>query len=276
YSYTVTVIHPDGEDFGLHSVALPQWLSFELNADGSATLAGIPAVGDVGAHAVILKATDTSGKFSEQSFAIAVSSGKVFDLEFGWSGLDWFGQFYVSSKTWIYHPDHGWLFPGEKAGTDEEGIWFWSESLGWHWTREDIYPYLYIRRRQRSAQDLYRTDELFTEFGWFFYQRESHYPRLFFDYEINDWMAESRFAPVLVTPNINDSRGGIVTGAGYHGHGDEVTLVAEANSGYKFLNWSGAIQGESPTITFTITRNISLTANFEKLSDEEILKGVFD
>jgi len=276
YSYTVAVIHPDGEDFNLHAVALPQWLSFELNADGSATLAGIPAVGDVGAHAVILKATDASGKFSEQSFAIAVSSGKVFDLEFGWSGLDWFGQFYVSSKTWIYHPDHGWLFPGEKAGTNDEGIWFWSESLGWHWTREDVYPYLYIRRRQRSAQDLYRTDELFTAFGWFFYQRESHHPRLFFDYEINDWMAESRFAPVLVTANINDSRGGIVTGAGYHGHGDEVTLVAEANSGYKFLNWSGATQGESPTLTFTITRNISLTANFEKLSDEEILKGVFD
>ena len=89
-------------------------------------------------------------------------------------------------------------------------------------------------------------------------------------------MAESRFAPVLVNANVNDSRGGIVTGAGYYGHGDEVTLVAEPNPGYKFLNWSGAIQGESPTITFTITRNISLTANFEKLSDEEILKGVFD
>ena len=276
YSYTVTVIHPDGEDFSLHAVALPQWLSFELNADGSATLTGIPAVGDVGAHAVILKATDASGKFSEQSFAIAVSSGKVFDLEYGWNGLDWFGQFYVSSKTWIYHPNHGWLFPGEKAGSNEEGIWFWSESLGWHWTREDVYPYLYIRRRQRSAQDVYRTDELFTAFGWFFYQRESHHPRLFFDYEIHDWMAESRFAPVLVNANLNDSRGGIVTGAGYHGHGDAVTLVAEANSGYKFLNWNGAIQGESPSLTFTITRNISLTANFEKLSDEEILEGVFD
>jgi hypothetical protein len=89
-------------------------------------------------------------------------------------------------------------------------------------------------------------------------------------------MAESRFAPVLVNANLNDSRGGIVTGAGYHGHGDAVTLVAEAKSDYKFLNWNGAMQGESPTLTFTITRNISLTANFEKLSDEEIIEGVFD
>ena len=276
YSYTVTVIHPDGEDFSLHAVALPQWLSFELKADGSATLAGMPSVGNVGAHAVILKATDASGKFSEQSFAIAVSSGRVFDLESGWNGLDWFGQFYVSSKTWIYHPEHGWLFPGEKAGSNDYGIWFWSESLGWHWTREDVYPHLYIRRRQRSDLDIFRTDELFTAFGWFFYQRESHQPRLFFDYKINDWIADSHFAPVLVNANINDSRGGIVSGAGSHGHGDEVTLVAEPNPGYKFLNWRGAIQGESPTITFIITRNISLTANFEKLSDEEILKGVFD
>jgi hypothetical protein len=276
YSYTVTVIDPDGEDFSLHAVALPHWLSFELNADGSATLAGMPAVGDVGAHAVILKATDASGKFSEQSFAIAVSSGKVFDLPFGWNGLDWFGQFYVSSKTWIYHPNHGWLFPGEKAGTNEEGIWFWSGTLGWHWTREDIYPYLYIRRRQRSAQDIYRTDELFTAFGWFFYQRESHKPRLFFDYEINDWMAESRFTPVLVTANINDARGGIVTGTGYHGHGDEVILVAQAKPGYKFSGWSGAIQGEVATVAFTVTHSISLTANFVKLSEEELLKGVFE
>ena len=186
------------------------------------------------------------------------------------------GQFYVSDNIWIYHPDHGWLFPADNLGAGENGIWFWSESLGWHWTREDIYSYLYIRRRQRSDQDVYRTDDFFAVYGWFFYKRESRKPRLLFDYEINDWMAESRFAPVLVTANINDSRGGIVTGAGYYGHGDEVTLVAEPNPGYKFLNWSGAIQGESPTITFTITRNISLTANFEKLSDEEILKGVFD
>ena len=210
YSYHIVAQEPDGETFTLQAGAFPGWLTFTTHPDGSATLAGVPELENIGAHAVILKVTDASGKYAEQSFAIAVSSGKVFDLEPGWNFNDWFEDFYISAKIWIYHPDHGWLFPAENLGAKEDGIWFWSESLGWHWTREDVYPHLYLRRRQRSDQDVYRTDDLIASFGWFFYKPKSRTPRIFFDYEMNDWMPESLFAlaqrilGLLVSRDVSD------------------------------------------------------------------------
>jgi len=45
-------------------------------------------------------------------------------------------------------------------------------------------------------------------------------------------------------------------------HGTPVTLQAIADSGYHFLNWSGALSGNENPVTITIDSDISITANF--------------
>ncbi|MEO0224978.1 MAG: T9SS type A sorting domain-containing protein [candidate division WOR-3 bacterium] len=45
--------------------------------------------------------------------------------------------------------------------------------------------------------------------------------------------------------------------------GTQVTLTAQANSGYTFLNWSGDASGTTPTITITMNSNKTVTANFQ-------------
>ena len=59
-----------------------------------------------------------------------------------WRSSNWFGNFSVTSGNWIFHEKHGWLY-SSGGGDDLSNLWFWSQDLGWTWTNQKIYPYLY-------------------------------------------------------------------------------------------------------------------------------------
>jgi uncharacterized repeat protein (TIGR02543 family) len=69
-----------------------------------------------------------------------------------------------------------------------------------------------------------------------------------------------------VTANIDPEGSGNVTGAGNYSQGVEVTLTANPNPGYQFLNWTDSednIVGTNPTYSFTMgTGNVTYTAHF--------------
>ena len=63
----------------------------------------------------------------------------------------------------------------------------------------------------------------------------------------------------------NPSNGGTVTGGGSYNHGQSCTLMATANNGYTFANWTeggNVVQGAGASYTFTVTGNRTLVANF--------------
>ncbi len=59
--------------------------------------------------------------------------------------------------------------------------------------------------------------------------------------------------------------GGTITGAGSYLENKSVTLVAQANSGYSFVNWSenNVVVSEETTMNFAAIENRSLVAHFE-------------
>jgi hypothetical protein len=67
-----------------------------------------------------------------------------------------------------------------------------------------------------------------------------------------------------VTAEANPTGGGIVIGAGTYQCGDMVTLTAEPNENYSFLNWTenGSIVSVEPIMQFEANRVRHLTANF--------------
>ncbi|MFP6854901.1 MAG: hypothetical protein VB980_03895, partial [Opitutales bacterium] len=81
-----------------------------------------------------------------------------------WAGSDswrksaWFGSFLVTTEgKWIYHEKHGWIYaPG--GGDNLDDVWFWSESLGWTWTNQATYPYLYKSTGASTGNWLYFWD----------------------------------------------------------------------------------------------------------------------
>ena len=66
-----------------------------------------------------------------------------------------------------------------------------------------------------------------------------------------------------VTAKVNDPAMGTVTGAGEYEEGKTATLTANANTGYKFVNWSTG-STDNP-LKITVTENVELTANFEAI-----------
>lgn len=68
-----------------------------------------------------------------------------------------------------------------------------------------------------------------------------------------------------IAVNVLPEAGGTVTGAGRYVEGDSVTLVAAANSGYYFDEWTGDAAGTESTLTIpSITSDMTVNANFGK------------
>ena len=67
-----------------------------------------------------------------------------------------------------------------------------------------------------------------------------------------------------VTVNSNNESMGTVTGGGNYFENNEATLVATPKDGYKFTGWSNNAELTSATQTFTVTENVTITANFAK------------
>lgn len=55
--------------------------------------------------------------------------------------------------------------------------------------------------------------------------------------------------------------------------GDQVTLTAEANTGYSFGNWSGNTSGTTNLTTVTVSSNMSVTASFASCSNPPFKVG---
>ncbi len=72
YAYPIAATDPDGDALAITVASAPAWLTLIDNGDGTAALAGTPAEGDIGDHAVELVATDATTATATQSFTIAV------------------------------------------------------------------------------------------------------------------------------------------------------------------------------------------------------------
>ena len=87
----------------------------------------------------------------------------------GWWESEWFGIYFKSRESgWILHSKLGWAYP---SPSPTDGLWMWKEGLGWIWTDDGVYPYLYS---EESGDWLYF-------FGGFNQQR------LVFDYKKSRW-----------------------------------------------------------------------------------------
>ena len=59
-----------------------------------------------------------------------------------WYNSNWFGTFFETENQWIYHTDMGWTY-AVPIGSSPESVWAWKEGIGWLWSSESTFPYLY-------------------------------------------------------------------------------------------------------------------------------------
>ena len=88
----------------------------------------------------------------------------------GWWSSSWLGEFYeVDHNGWLLHAQIGWLFAVPDA---TDGIWFWTDKLGWIWSKAGVFPYFHANDSQ----------------GWIFFHGNDANHSLFYDYQNQDWI----------------------------------------------------------------------------------------
>ncbi len=113
---------------------------------------------------LLFPGVEDSPKASLYSFAEPIDGAP------GWWNSLWFGNFYHSEQSgWLLHLDLGWLYPSATVG---DGLWFWKESIGWFWTKSDLYPFLYSSNSN----------------GWMYFYGDLDQRRLLFDYARKKWI----------------------------------------------------------------------------------------
>ena len=74
-----------------------------------------------------------------------------------------------ANASWIRHSEMGWLYPIESP---KSGVWLWKENLGWLWTDEEFYPFLYQN----------------TSASWLYFYGASQDRLLFYHYRDERWL----------------------------------------------------------------------------------------
>ena len=100
----------------------------------------------------------------------------LYSKEPQWYESTWFGNYYDSTKGWLYHEYLGWVYT---EGSSTNGHWLWHENLGWFWTRQGVYPYLYSR---------YESD-------WLYLNLAALNPKKYYSFAWSEWVN-------LTDPNI--------------------------------------------------------------------------
>ncbi len=63
------------------------------------------------------------------------------DMGGGWRRLGWFGDYAVMGSGWIWHNKHGFFYVA--ANSTPWDVWLYANDMGWLWTGNSTYPYLY-------------------------------------------------------------------------------------------------------------------------------------
>jgi uncharacterized repeat protein (TIGR02543 family) len=144
--------------------------------------------------------------------------------------------------------------------TDSGGLWVYDLGMvDWLWT----HPSVYVAEQQHPLYAHIDRD-------WTYHDPETLNPRLFYHYAFDEWREEGT---VRVTVDVGE--GGDVSGDGIYGINDEVTLIATPDTGYVFTGWGGDASGDSSTATLTADGEKLVTANFRKLSMDEVVDVLF-
>ena len=94
-----------------------------------------------------------------------------------WYNSKWLGNYYDSTKGWIYHEYLEWVY--SKSGVANDGLWLWHQNIGWMWTQSGTYPYLYSYLKE----------------DWIFLDLNSVISKRFYDFSLEQWtpLSEENF-----------------------------------------------------------------------------------
>ena len=117
---------------------------------------------------------DPSNNAERTGTTFAYTAGNAWDSGYtpiggNWRRLSWFGDYVpMGDDGWFWHNKHGFLF--SPPANTPSSIWLYAQDMGWLWTANATYPFLY-----RSNDD-----------AWLWYNGSTN-PRWFRNMTANRW-----------------------------------------------------------------------------------------
>lgn len=162
------------DNVSINGIQQMQWrtLADDLAADASTYTVGTRADGE---YHFEVQARTASGWSAPTPFASievggqgAIWAGSV-DVGGGWNWVPWFGYMSTTTTPWVFHEQHGWLYPFGSSSTD---LTFWDVKMNsFWWTTSTMYPYMYR----------------FSDNTWLWYSEGSVSPRSFLNLSNGKW-----------------------------------------------------------------------------------------
>jgi hypothetical protein len=166
--------------------------------------------------------------------------GNLVDDYSTWWKSPWFGIYNAGSYPWVYHENLGWIYVYSQS---DNGTWIYRQKLGWLWTNPDLFPYLYLVKRN----------------SWTYLNKAIANTTLY-DYEEEEWFEPD--TPIRIFAKEESHLGGEVIGYGNYYRWDSVVLEAKANTNYNFAGWSGGMNSMEQMIDFEATKDLRVNASF--------------
>jgi hypothetical protein len=89
---------------------------------------------------------------------------------FGERELAWFGTFWQISFPWHFHETHQWIY---SESPHPDAVVFYDPGLGYWWTSESAYPWLFSYKRT----------------AWLYYEKGTSQPRRFYNASLRQWLS---------------------------------------------------------------------------------------
>jgi len=185
------------------------------------------------------------------------NDGEQVDNYSGWWNSPWMGLYHAQSYPWIYHQNLGWVFVHLESSV---GSWLYHQRLGWMWTMPDVFPHLFLSKRNHWV-----------------HVNQSTAKTTIYDYQEEEWFEPD--TPITISAKEESHIGGEVTGYGNYYRWDPVILEAQTNTNYNFAGWSGGMNSMEQMIEFEALRNLEVDASFLAIpslnsSAQETLKNI--
>ncbi len=101
-----------------------------------------------GTDIVVPAETTVTGINVSMTLAQPAWDAGFINLGGGWRRLEGFGDYVpMGADGWIWHNQHGFFYVAQNA--EPASIWLYSQDMGWLWTSQTVYPFLY--RQQDGA-----------------------------------------------------------------------------------------------------------------------------
>jgi hypothetical protein len=185
---------PAAENYTLVSHTQPNVVQGFSNL-GNGYFSYSPASGFLGEDTFTYTIADENDSASRSSATVRIWIAKTASFP-DWTYLRHFGAYMETEDGWIYHDRLGWLYAESPKEIIMSATWIWSEVLGWFWTGEKYFEWIYMSEHKKW---LHWEGDMTRSSNWFLRDKqdtvydEDHFIRLGIRNEI-----------IEILPNLED------------------------------------------------------------------------